>query len=163
MSQQMEQHSATSLAARVGVSRGALMGAILAGRLPAKKTTIGAREIYTITTEAVEDYKADVLRKLQARVAKITTDPVRAAEITGSAIANMKKEAEQENAVWTPRKLADRFAIGLEAASYLLGRYAERIENGYKVTPEAMRSIERHVAETRGGGTIKNAGGVFVP
>ena len=162
MNQQMEQHSATSLAARVGVSRGALMGAISSGRLPAKKTVIGAREIYTITTEAVEDYKADVLRKLQARVAKISSDPVRAAEITGSAIANLKKEAEQENAVWTPRKLADHFAIGLESASYLLGRYAERIENGYRVSPEAMRSIERHVAETRGGGTIKNAGGVYV-
>ena len=159
---QTEQHSASSLAARVGMSRTALQGAILSGRIPAKKTTIGAREIYTIETSAIENYKGDVLRKLQARVAKITTDPVRAAEIAGSALANLRKEADQENAVWTPRKLADHYGIGLEAASYLLGRYAERIGNGYKVSATAMRSIERHVAETRGSGTIKNAGGVYV-
>ena len=159
---QTEQHSSTSLAARVGMSRTALQGAILSGRIPAKKTTVGAREIYTIETSAIENYKGDVLRKLQARVAKITTDPVRASEITGSALASLRKQVEQENAVWTPRKLADHYGIGLEAASYLLGRYAERLMNGYKVSATAMRSIERHVAETRGSGAIKNAGGVYV-
>jgi hypothetical protein len=158
----IEQHSATSLAARVGVTRTALQGAILSGRIPAKKSTIGARELFTIETASIEKYKREVLKKLQARVAKITTDPIRAKEITGSALADMKKQAEQENAVWTPRKLADHFAIGLEAASYLLGRYAERIENGYKVSAAAMRSIERHIRETRGSGTITNKGGVFV-
>jgi hypothetical protein len=162
MSQQ-EQHSLTSLAARVGVSRGALMGAILSGRLPATKSTIGAREIYTLTTEAVVDYKNHVLRKLQERVARITTDPVRAAEITASALGRMKAEVELESAVWTPRKLADHFSIGLEAASYLLGKYAERIENGFRVSDSAMQKIRRHVDETRGSGTIKNKGGVFVP
>jgi hypothetical protein len=158
----IEQHSATSLAARVGMSRTALQGAILSGRIPAKKTTIGAREIYSIESASIEKYKGEVLRKLQARVAKITTDPVRAKEITGSALADLRKQAESESGVWTPRKLADHFGIGLEAASYVLNRYAERTENGFKVSPSAMKAIEKHIRETRGGGTIRSKGGVYV-
>jgi hypothetical protein len=158
----IEQHSATSLAARVGMSRTALAGAILSGRIPAKKTTIGAREIYSIATADIEKYKGEVLRKLQARVAKITTDPIRAKEITGSALADLRKQAESEAGVWTPRKLADHFGIGLEAASYILGRYAERVENGFKVSPSAMKAIKKHIEETRGGGTIRSKGGVYV-
>ena len=151
-----EQHSATSLAARVGMSRTALQGALLAGRIPAKKSTIGAREIYTIETAAIEKYKAEVLRKLEARVAKITTDPVRAREITGSALADLRKQAESEAAVHTPRSVADLFGISLEAASFLLNKYAERIENGFKISAQARANIEKHVRETRGGSVIKN-------
>jgi hypothetical protein len=158
----IEQHSSTSLAARVGMSRTALQGAILSGRIPAKKSQIGAREIYTIATADIEKYKGEVLKKLQARVARITNDPIRAKEITGSALADLRMQAERESGVVSPRQIADRYGIGLEAASYLLGRYAERVENGYKVTAEAQRSIEKHINETRGGGVIKNKGGVYV-
>jgi hypothetical protein len=158
----IEQHSSTSLAARVGMSRTALQGAILSGRIPAKKSQIGAREIYTIATADIEKYKGEVLKKLQARVARITTDPIRAKEITGSALADLRKQAESDTGVTTPRKTADQYGIGLEAASYLLGRYAERVENGYKVSPSAKKAIEKHINETRGGGVIKNKGGVYV-
>jgi hypothetical protein len=151
---QTEQHSATSLAARVGVTRTALKGAILSGRLQTAKTMIGAREIYTITTEAVENYKGDVLKKLQARVAKITSDPIRAKEITGSALADLRKQAASEAAVHTPRSIADLFGIGLEAASYLLNKYAERTENGFKISAQARAKIERHINETRGGSAV---------
>lgn len=157
-----EQHSATSLAARVGMSRTALQGAIISGRIPAKKTTVGQREIYTIKTDDIAKYKSDVLRKLQARVAKITTDPIRAKEITGSALADLRKQAESEGAVYTPRSIADLFGIGLEAASYILGRYAERVENGYKISAAARAKIERHIEETRGAGAIQSKGGVYV-
>jgi hypothetical protein len=157
-----EQHSATSLVARVGMSRTALQGAILSGRIPAKKTTIGAREIYTIETSAIEKYKGDVLKKLQARVAKITSDPIRAKEITGSALADLRKQVESESAVYTPRSIADLFGIGLEAAIYILGRYAERVENGYKISAAARAKIERHIEETRGAGAIQSKGGVYV-
>ena len=159
---QQEQHSLTSLGARLGVSRATALGAVLSGRLGAKSTDVGARRIYSLPTEAVEKYRSDLLAKLQARVAKVTTDPIRSREMLSSALAAVRDEAQKENSVWTPPRLADHFAIGLEAASYLLGKYGERIENGYKVSPEAMRSIERHVAETRGSGTITNKGGVFV-
>jgi hypothetical protein len=158
----IEQHSATSLANRVGMSRTALAGAILSGRIPAKKTTIGAREIYTIATADIEKYKGEVLQKLQARVARITTDPVRAAEITGSALADLRKQAEIDTGVTTPRRTADQYGIGLEAASYVLNRYAERVENGYKVSPEARRAIEKHIRETRGGAAIRSKGGPYV-
>jgi hypothetical protein len=158
----IEQHSATSLAARVGMSRTALQGAILSGRIPAKKSTIGAREIFTIETASIEKYKGEVLQKLQARVAKITTDPIRAKEITGSALADLRKQTESEAGVTTPRRTADQYGIGLEAASYVLNRYAERVENGFKVSPSAKKAIEKHINETRGGGVIKNKGGVYV-
>ena len=53
-------------------------------------------------------------------------------------------------------------SIGLEAAAYLLNRYAVRVENGFKVDQAALAKIERHIGETRNAGTIKNAGGVYV-
>lgn len=157
MSKQFEQHSPTSLAARVGVTRTALRGALLSGRLPAKKTTIGAREIFTIATADVENYKADVLRKLQARVAKITSDPIRAAEITGSAIANLRRAALAEAEVWTPQRLADFLNCSLERAGWLLQKYATRGTDGFKVTADQMATIERVNEELREQGPLRTS------
>jgi hypothetical protein len=136
------------------MSRTALQGAIISGRIPAKKSQIGAREIFTIETTAIEKYRAEVLNKLQARVAKITSDPVRAREITGSALADLRKQAESQAAVHTPRSVADLFGVSLEAAAYLLNKYATRVENGFKISAEARKKIEKHINETRGGSVV---------
>ena len=162
MTESSEQHSATSLASRLGVTRAAALGAISAGRLAAKAKTIGLRKIYTIKSEDILAYKKSVLTKLQARIALVESDPVRRTQIAAAAIANIRTQVASESNIYTPQRLADRFGIGLEAASYLLERYAVRVENGFKVDAPALAAIERHINETRGGGTIKNAGGVYV-
>ena len=152
----------TSLASRLGVTRAAALGAISAGRISATSKTIGLRTIYTIKTASILDYKAAVLTKLQARIALVESDPVRQTQLAAAAIANIRTQVAAESDIYTPQRLADRFGIGLEAASYLLGRYALRIENGFKVDAPALAAIERHINETRGSGTIQNAGGVYV-
>jgi hypothetical protein len=157
-----EQHSATSLASRLGVTRAAALGAISAGRLAATSKTIGLRRIYTIKTASILDYKQSVLTKLQARIALVENDPVRRTQLAAATIRNIRTQVAAENDIYTPQRIADRFGIGLEAASYLLGRYALRVENGFKVDQAALAAIERHINETRGGGTIKNKGGVYV-
>lgn len=162
MTESSEQHSMTSLASRLGVTRAAALGAISAGRLAATSKTIGLRKIYTIKTASIADYKASVLTKLQARIALVESDPIRRTQLAAAAIANIRTQVAAENEIFTPQRLADRFGIGLESASYLLGRYAVRVENGFKVDQAALAKIERHIGETRGGGTIKNAGGVYV-
>ena len=162
MTESSEQHSMTSLASRLGVTRAAALGAISAGRISATSKTIGLRTIYTIKTASILDYKAAVLTKLQARIALVESDPIRRTQLAAAAIANIRTQVQVESNTYTPQRLADRFGISLEAASYLLGKYALRIKNGFKVDPAALAKIEQHIAETRGGGTIKNAGGVYV-
>ena len=162
MTESTEQHSATSLASRLGVTRAAALGAISAGRLAATSKTIGLRKIYTIKTSSIADYKASVLTKLQARIALVESDPIRRTQLAAAAIANIRTQVQAESDIFTPQRLADRFGIGLEAASFLLGRYAVRVKNGFKVDAPALAAIERHINETRGSGTIKNAGGVYV-
>ena len=162
MTESSEQHSMTSLASRLGVTRAAALGAISAGRLAATSKTIGLRRIYTIKTASILDYKAAVLTKLQARIALVESDPVRRTQLAAAAIANIRTQVAAENEIFTPQRLADRFGIGLEAAAYLLGRYAVRVENGFKVDSAALAKIERHINETRGGAAIRNAGGPYV-
>ena len=162
MTESTEQHSMTSLASRLGVTRAAALGAISAGRISATSKAIGLRTIYTIKTASILDYKKSVLTKLQARIALVESDPVRRTQLAAAAIANIRTQVGAESNIYTPQRLADRFGIGLEAASYILGRYALRVENGFKVDSAALAKIEQHIAETRGGGTIKSKGGVFV-
>lgn len=138
-----EQHSLTSLANRIGMTRTATRGALLSGRLPAIKTTIGAREIFTIQTDDINRYKADVLHKLQARVAKITSDPIRQQEIASSAAAAMRDSVKAENVVWTPARLADLLGCSLDLAGWLLQRHGERIEGGFRLLPEALTAARR--------------------
>ena len=152
----------TSLASRLGVTRAAALGAISAGRLAATSKTIGLRRIYTIKTANILDYKAAVLTKLQARIALVESDPIRRTQLAAAAVAHIRTQVQAESDIYTPQRLADRFGIGLEAASYLLGRYAVRVKNGFKVDAPALAAIERHINETRGSGTIKNAGGPYV-
>ena len=162
MTESTEQHSATSLASRLGVTRAAALGAISAGRISATSKAIGLRRIYTIKSEDILAYKKSVLTKLQARIALVESDPIRRTQLAAAAIANIRTQVAAENEIFTPQRLADRFGIGLEAAAHLLGRYAVRVENGFKVDQAALANIERHIRETRGSGAIKNAGGVFV-
>jgi hypothetical protein len=162
MTESTEQHSATSLASRLGVTRAAALGAISAGRLVATSTTVGLRRIYTLKTASIADYKQSVLTKLQARIALVENDPIRRTQLAAATIRNIRTQVAAENDIYTPQRLADRFGIGLEAASYLLGRYAVRVENGFKVDQAALAAIEKHINETRGGAAIRNAGGPYV-
>ena len=100
--------------------------------------------------------------ELKARIARVEKDPIRQTQLAAAEIRQVRTQVQAESDIYTPQRLADRFGIGLEAASYILGRYALRVENGFKVDSSALAKIERHIAETRGGGTIRNAGGVYV-
>ena len=149
---QREQHSLTSLSARLGVSRAAALGAVLSGRLTAKSTDVGARRIYTIPTEKVEQYRADLVAKLEAKIQKVTSDPIRSREMLSSALADIRDESNKERGdIWTPPRLADLLGISVEAANYVLARFAERVEGGFKVSKDAMEKIRRHVESSRGG------------
>lgn len=151
-----EQHSLSSLAARCGVTRTAARGAILSGRLNTKATRIGAREIFTIQSKDIQAYKDSVFQKLEARINRITTDPVRRKEALGSALASIRDEAKTDLDEWTVDRLMDLIGIGREAASYLLGKYAKRkIQGGWEVSADALAKIKRHAEETRGRGVIK--------
>ena len=162
MTETSEQHSATSLASRLGVSRASALAAVAAGRLAASSQTIGLRKIYKIKTQDIADYKETVVQTLKARIARVEKDPIRQSQLAAAEIRQVRTQVAAESNIYTPQRLADRFGIGLEAASYLLGKYATRVENGFKVDASALAKIERHIGETRGAGTIKNAGGVYV-
>ena len=150
-----EQHSTSSLSARLGVTRAAALGAIAAGRIKATCTQVGARQIYTIEQSEIEAYRSEFVAKLKERVNRIESDPRRAFEKTSSALASVRKEVAAEVDVHTPRSIAERYGIGLEAASYILNKYAERVENGFKISPEARAKIEKHIEETRGGRAVQ--------
>ena len=162
MTESTEQHSATSLASRLGVSRASALAAVAAGRLAASSQTIGLRKIYKIQTQDILNYKESVVQTLKARIARVEKDPIRQTQLAAAEIRQVRTQVQAESDIYTPQRLADRFGIGLEAASYILGRYALRVENGFKVDSSALAKIERHIAETRGGGTIRNAGGPYV-
>jgi hypothetical protein len=151
-----ERHSTSSLSARLGVTRAAALGAIAAGRIKATSTQIGARQIYTIEKTEIEAYRSEFVAKLKARVARIESDPRRVFEKTSSALASVRKEVAAEAEVHTPRSIAERYGIGLEASSYLLNKYAERTENGFKISAQARAKIEKHINERRGAGVVKN-------
>jgi hypothetical protein len=152
---QIEQHSTSSLSARLGVTRAAALGAIAAGRIKATSTQIGARQIFTIETSEIEAYRSEFVAKLKARVQRIEHDPRRAFEKTSSALASVRKEVAAEGEVHTPRSIAERYNIGLEAASYLLNKYAERVQDGFRISAQARAKIEKHIEETRGGSAVQ--------
>jgi hypothetical protein len=159
----IEQHSIQSLSARLGVSRGATLGALAGGKLPVLETIeFGARKAYKIEGAEIEKYKAAVLEKLSAKIAKISNDPIRRRELTASALGKMRRMLEAEAKITTAPKLAERYGISLEAAAFLLGRYARRVDGGFEVDAAARAAIEKHIRETRGGAAIRNAGGPFV-
>ena len=162
MTDSSEQHSATSLASRLGVSRASALAAISAGRLAASSQTIGLRKIYRLKTQDILNYKQTVLSTLKARIARVEKDPIRQTQLAAAEIRSIRTKVASESNIYTPQRLADRFGIGLEAASYILGRYALRVENGFKVDASALAKIERHIAETRGSGAIQSKGGVYV-
>ena len=162
MTNSNEQHSGTSLASRLGVSRASALAAIAAGRLAANSETIGLRKIYRLKTQDIANYKQTVLTTLKARIARVEKDPIRQTQLTAAEIRQVRTQVQAESDIYSAQRLADRFGVGLEAASYLLGRYAVRVENGFKVDSAALAKIERHINETRGGAAIRNAGGPYV-
>ena len=160
----IEQHSISSLSGRLGLSRGATLGALAGGKLPVLETIeFGARKAYKIAGGEIEKYKAGVLEKLSAKIAKISNDPIRRRELTASALGAMRRELEADSRITTAPKLAERYGISLEAAAYVLGRFAKRVEGGFEVDDAARAAIEKHIRETRGSGAIQNRSGVFVP
>ena len=159
----IEQHSIASLSARLGVSRGATLGALAGGKLPVLETIeFGARKAYKIAGGEIEKYKAGVLEKLSAKIAKISNDPIRRRELTASALGAMRRELEADQKITTAIKTAERYGISLEAAAYVLARHAKRVKDGFEVDAAARAAIEKHLRENRGGATIRNAGGPFV-
>ena len=162
MTETSEQHSGTSLAGRLGISRASALAAISAGRLAATSQTIGLRKIYKLKTQDIADYKETVLQTLKARIARVEKDPIRQTQLAAAEIRSIRTKVASENNIYSAQRLADRYGIGLEAAAYILNRYAKRVEDGFEVDSAALAAIERHIRETRGSGTITNKGGVFV-
>jgi hypothetical protein len=159
----IEQHSIASLSARLGLSRGATLGAISAGRLPVvEKITFGARVAYRIEGESIEAYRAQILKKLESKIARVSADPNKRRELMAGALRAIRLDLEAEAKITTAPKLAERYGISLEAAAYVLGRYARRVDGGFVVDAAARAAIEKHIRETRGGAAIRNAGGPFV-
>jgi len=159
----IEQHSIASLSARLGLSRGATLGAISAGRLPVvEKITFGARAAYRIAGESIEAYRAQILKKLESKIAKVSADPGKRRELMAGALRAIRLDLEADSKITTPAKLAERYGISLEAAAYVLGRFAKRVEGGFEVDDAARAAIEKHIQQTRGGAAIINRGGPFV-
>ena len=159
----IEQHSIASLSGRLGLSRGATLGAISSGRLPVvEKVTFGARAAYRIAGESIEGYRAKILEKLEGKIAKVSTDPGKQRELMAGALRAIRLELEADQKITTAPKLAEHYGISLEAAAYVLGRYAKRVKDGFEIDAAARAAIEKHIGETRGSGTITNKGGVFV-
>jgi hypothetical protein len=163
MNGQVERHSISSLSLRTGLNRAVLLGAIASGRLPiAERTQVGSRVVYDIKTESVEDFVTGFRERLQARVDKLATDPFQRQQGMLQALRGVRDSFEAEQGLMTVDKLMESENISREAASYLLGKYGERVENGWKVSIEGMAKIKKHIQETRGGGTIRSKGGVYV-
>jgi len=150
------------LASRLGVSRASALAAISAGKLAASSQTIGLRKIYKLKTQDILNYKERVVQTLKARIARVEKDPIKQTQLAAAEIRSIRTKVAAESDIYSAQRLADRYGITLEAASYLLGRYATRAENGFKVDSSALAKIERHIGETRGSGAIRNKGGVYV-
>jgi len=150
------------LASRLGVSRASALAAISAGKLAASSQTIGLRKIYKLKTQDILNYKERVVQTLKARIARVEKDPIKQTQLAAAEIRRIRTKVAAESDIYSAQRLADRFGIGLEAAAYLLGRYAVKVKTGFKVDAPALAAIERHISETRNSGTIANAGGVYV-
>lgn len=155
----IEQHSIASLSARLGLSRAATLAAISAGRLPVvEKFTFGARVAYRIEGEAIEAYRAQILKKLEAKIAKISTDLSKRRELMAGALRAIRIEVAAEEAeILTPATLADRLKISLEKAAWLLERHAERAPGGFRVTPAAMKKIRENLEKLRSTAPQRNS------
>lgn len=163
MNGQVERHSISSLSLRTGLNRAVLLGAIASGRLPiSERTQVGSRVVYDIKTQAVEDFVAGFRQRLQARVDKLATDPFQRQQGMLQALRGVRDSFEAEQGLMTVDTLMEQENISREAASYVLQKYGTRVEGGWRVDAEAMRKIKSHIEQTRGGGTIRSKGGVYV-
>ena len=140
MSTPSETHSIQSLSARLGVSRAAALSAIASGRLPIiEQDQAGSRRIYRIKTESILLFKEALVADIEKRLSKMRPHERYAA--TSSSLAAMRAESDSGAEIITPMGLAERLKCGLEIATWLLERHAERVENGYRVTRAAMAEI----------------------
>lgn len=145
-----ELHSATSLALRLGVSRATALAAIETGKLKATIEAIGTRRAYRVDGDDIAAYKGAILAQLEQRIAKVTTDPIRAKEQAGSAAAALRDDAAADVARLTPAKLMDDLNVSRELAIWLLGKYATRVDGGWTADADQMQKI-RQVANERKG------------
>ena len=140
MSIPTETHSIQSLSARLGVSRAAALSAIASGRLPIlEQDQAGSRRIYRIKTESIFLFKEALVADIEKRLSKMRPHQRYAA--TSSSLAAMRAESDANAEIITPLILAERLKCGLELATWLLERHAERVADGYRVTRAAMREI----------------------
>ena len=141
MSTPSETHSIQSLSARLGVSRAAALSAIASGKLPIlEQNTAGTRKIFKITSEAILSFKMALVADLERRLSKMAA-PHQIPSQTSSALAAMRAESDANAEILTPLILSKRLKCGLEIATWLLERHAERVADGYRVTAAAMREI----------------------
>jgi hypothetical protein len=141
MSTPSETHSIQSLSARLGVSRAAALSAIASGKLPIlEQSTAGTRRIFKITSEAILGFKMALVADLERRLSKMTA-PHELPSATSSALAAMRSESDAGAEIITPMTLSERLKCGLELATWLLERHAERVADGYRVTRAAMSEI----------------------
>lgn len=155
----IEQHSAASLSARLGIARASAMGALASGKIKVLQTfRFGSRTSYMVSTASIEAYKANLLRKLEAKAQRISSDPAKVERITANAIRALQAEVEAEAAeVVTPAQLAERLAISLELAGWLLERHAERVQNGFRLTPEILAAIRDNLDKLNRTGPRRNS------
>jgi hypothetical protein len=140
MSTPSETHSIQSLSARLGVSRAAALSAIASGRLPIlEQDQAGSRRIYRIKTESILLFREALVADIEKRLSKMRPHERYAA--TSSSLAAMRAESDAGAEILTPLILSKRLKCGLELATWLLERHAERVADGYRVTAAAMREI----------------------
>jgi hypothetical protein len=140
MSAPNETHSIQSLSARLGVSRAAALSAIASGRLPIiEQAQAGSRRIYRIKTESILLFTEALVTDIEKRLSKMRPHERYAA--TSSSLAAMRSESDAGAEILTPMGLSERLKCGLELATWLLERHAERVADGYRVTAAAMAEI----------------------
>jgi hypothetical protein len=138
---QMESHSIQSLSARLGISRAAALSAVASGKLPTTdQITAGARKIYNFETDSIETFKSNLVVELQRRLSKIT-EPERLFAATSSALAALRSESDASAETITPQKIADRLGCSLEMGGWLLQKYADRVQDGFRVTKAVMSQM----------------------
>lgn len=153
-----ETHSIQSLSARLGVSRAAALSAIASGRLPIlEQDQAGSRRIYRIKSESILAFKEALVADIERRLSKMTAPHERYAA-TSSSLAAMRAESDSGAEIMTPMTLSERLKCGLELATWLLERHAERVADGYRVTRAAMAEILANRAKLNKTAPRRNSG-----
>lgn len=148
---QVERHSLASLSNRTGLNRAVLLGALGSGRLPVvEQRKVGSRTVYDISTDAISDFVAAFRARLVQRVEKLSQNAFERDQKTAAALRAVRRDFENEQGIETPVKIAERYSITQELATYLLNKHGQRVEGGYTLTPAQRAVLEREVSERKG-------------